>query len=272
MKIISWNIAHRCEPWRCLLDTDADIALLQEAAEPPSGVSQRIEVDPDPWNTDGGGGGLGWRAAVVKLSKEVSVDWIKAKPISKAISGDFAVSQVGTLAAARVTPSSGKPLIVISMYAPWTRPHASTKSSWIISDISAHRLVSDLSAFIGRQRNHRIIAAGDLNILYGYGDYGSPYWKARYQTVFGRMEALGLLFVGPQAPHGRQACPWPAELPRASGNVPTFHSNHQTPATATRQLDFVFASADLADSVCVRAINEPDQWGPSDHCRLQIEI
>ena len=272
MKIISWNIAHKREPWRCLLDMDSDVALLQEAAEPPPGVSQRIEVDPGPWNTAGGGGGLGWRAAVVKLSEKVSVDWIEAKPISKAVSGDFAVSQAGTLSAARVTPASGKPLIVISMYAPWTRPHASTKSRWIISDVSAHRLVSDLSAFIGRQRNHRIIAAGDLNILYGYGDHGSPYWKRRYQTVFDRMDAIGLPFAGPQAPNGRQASPRPKELPQESRNVPTFRTNRKEPKTATRQLDFVFVSESLAESVCVRALNEPGQWGPSDHCRLQIEI
>ena len=32
LKLITWNIARRDAPWRFLLDTDADIALLQEAA------------------------------------------------------------------------------------------------------------------------------------------------------------------------------------------------------------------------------------------------
>ena len=87
------------------------------------------------------------------------------------------------------------------------------------------------------------------------------------------MEALGLPFVGPQHPQGRQADPWPDELPRGSTNVPTYYSAQQkTPAAATRQLDFVFASRGLADSVSVRALNEPAQWGPSDHCRLAIEV
>ena len=83
--------------------------------------------------------------------------------------------------------------------------------------------------------------------------------------------SLGLPFAGPQAPHGgRQADPWPDELPRESLNVPTHYSD--APATATRQLDFVFASKALADSLSVRALNEPDQWGPSDHCRIEIEV
>jgi len=77
------------------------------------------------------------------------------------------------------------------------------------------------------------------------------------------MAAVGIPFVGPQAPEGRQAAPWPTELPKTSGNVPTYHTNFKTPETAERQLDFVFASNSLADSVKVKALNEPDEWGPT---------
>jgi hypothetical protein len=42
---------------------------------------------------------------------------------------------------------------------------------------------------------------------------------------------------------------------------------------ATRQLDFVFASHALANRVSVRALNNnTDEWGPSDHCRVLIEL
>ena len=40
---------------------------------------------------------------------------------------------------------------------------------------------------------------------------------------------------------------------------------------AWRRLDYVFASASIAGSVTVQALNGPAQWGPSDHCRLVIE-
>ena len=49
------------------------------------------------------------------------------------------------------------------------------------------------------QRGHKIIAAGGLNVLYGYVEGGSQYWKARYDTVLSRTEALGLPLVGPCA-------------------------------------------------------------------------
>ncbi len=86
------------------------------------------------------------------------------------------------------------------------------------------------------------------------------------------MEAIGLPFVGPKAPYGRQAAPWPSELPQDSLKVPTFHSSQQTPASATRQLDFVFASRSLGESLQVEALNTVERWGPSDHCQIQIRI
>ena len=277
MNIISWNIARRKECWQRLLDLGADLALLQEAAEPPPEITKHIiSVNPGAWQLAGQDCDRprSWRAAVVRLSDRVEVEeWIEAKPIHEAEAGELAVSRLGTIAAARVRAAGVEPFVCISMYAPWTTPHMSTQSSWrIISDASAHRIVSDLSALVGRQYGHRILAAGDLNILYGYGEHGSGYWAKRYETVFSRMEALGLRFIGPQHPNGRRAVPWPDELPNDSGNVPTYHTTRQTPATATRQLDFAFASAGFADSMAVRALNSPEQWGPSDHCRLQIEI
>src|SRR4051795_6389271 len=155
------------------------------------------------------------------------------------------------------------------MYAAW---ETARTGGTIYADASAHRLLSDLSALISTRRNHRIVAAGDLNILRGYGEYGDSYWKSRYATVFDRAEAMGMRYVGPQAPNGRQAEPWPDELPPDSLNVPTYHTNRQISASATRQLDFVFASASIADRVATAARNDPREWGPSDHCRIDIEV
>ena len=89
------------------------------------------------------------------------------------------------------------------------------------------------------------------------------------------MEALGFEFLGPQCPNGRRAEPTPKGLPPTTGNVPTYYSRSHggTPATAARnQLDYVFASKGFHESVTVRAMNGVDEWGPSDHCRLLIEV
>jgi len=272
MKIISWNIARRDDAWRELLNMDADIALLQEATQPPPDVADKVIIDPAPWITVGAGKNRQWKSAIVDLSQKSKIKWLESKPLENAMPKELGVSRLGTLNAAEVTSADGATFILVSMYAAWENPHAITQSSWIYADASAHRLISDLSALIGQQTKHKIIAAGDLNILYGYGDHGKEYWGARYSTVFTRLESLGLSFVGPQSPNGRMAEPWPDELPQASKNVPTYYTSRQSPSSATRQLDFVFASNSLKENIKVRAINEPENWGPSDHCRVEIIV
>ena len=180
----SGNIAGLIEPWHVLTKMDADVALLQEAGAPPSDTAERVKVDSAPWRTPGVDGNRAWRTSIVKLSERVCVEWIEARALEDAGSGELAVSRLGTLAAAQVTAPGVEPFVVVSMYSLWTRPHASADGSWIVSDASAHRLVSDLTAFIGRQAEHRILAAGDLNI--------PPRVRGARQRILGRTLRIGV--------------------------------------------------------------------------------
>ena len=114
-------------------------------------------------------------------------------------------------------------------------------------------VISDLSGLVDRQEGNRIVVSGDWNILHGYGEHGSTYWKSRYQTVFDRMKAIGLRFVGPQQPNGQPVETPAEELPAGSLDVPTYRTQRDDPSTGKRQLDFVFASESIADSLTVRA-------------------
>ena len=114
---------------------------------------------------------------------------------------------------------------------------------------------------------------GDLNILHGHGDYGSAYWAALYATVFTRMAALGLPFIGPQAPHGRQAEPWPDELPPDSpqrAHLSLLPSNSAT----RRHANWTMCLPPRAWPMrCVFApLTRSSNGGPSDHCRLVIDV
>ena len=259
--VVCWNIErNKTESWEKLREMDADIALLQEAGKPPDGLYPPCILggqDPwEPWEKHH----FGRRpcgVTVAKLSNRVKVEWFKrVLPVRESPAyNELPVSGMGTIAAARVREidSDREPFIAVSMCANWLKP--AVKSSWKgYSDASAHRIISDLSTFIGHKTpsRHRILAAGDLNIIYGAKNNNRYALADRERTVFKRMKALGLKFRGPQAP--------------------TFHSNRQTPATAEDQLDYVFASKGFHESVTVRAMNGVDEWGPSDHCRLLIEI
>ena len=266
----------------------ADIAILQEARKPPPDVANAVEIGPDEhwdshywnsrWYEDRSPRLFDRWAMVVKLSDRVEVDWFKqVSPISDVRDDEFAVSGIGTVAAARVRPQKGRPFIVVSMYARWMKPHQSTGSKWSVGypDGSAHRIISDLSAFIGNvdPATHRILAAGDLNTCYDTkDDYNRQWSTARDHTIWDRMGALGLECLGPWHPNGRQAEPLPDFMKPGNRNVITFRTAKQSPATANQQLDYAFASRGFHESVAVEALNGVDEWGASDHCRLLIEV
>ena len=280
IRLVSWNIAKRSKPWHELAEMahqkEVDVALLQEAGSPPGELVDLVQYQDDVfWNRQ-----LYDRwPLVVQLSDRVEVEWFRqVPPISELGEHDIGVSGIGTIAAARVTPRDRpeEAFVAVSMYARWLKPHPSTHSPWRVgaSDVSAHRILSDLSTFIGHvdPSKHRILAAGDLNISYGSisGPLSLP---EREATVWERFEALGLEFLGPQAPAGRQAAvPLPPEVPADTRNVPTFYRIGESAADARVQLDYAFASRGFHERIRVRALNEIDEWGSSDHCRLLIGV
>ena len=270
LRMWSWNL-NGVVAWEQIVSSGIDVALLQEAPRPAASWPAAVVPDPSAgWGTAGWKPGR-WsrRCAVVQVCDAVRVVARDLGVVGDLDGGGIPVSRAGTLAVADVE-FDGQMVTVVSMYAGWERSCDGRRT--LYADAAAHRLLSDLSSIVTSERGHRVIAAGDLNILNRYGEHGNTYWAARYASVFDRAEAMGLQLVGPQAPYGRQAAPVPAELPEGSLDVPTYHTSRQDPASATRQLDFVFASKAIADRVVVSALNGVEEWGPSDHCRLAIEL
>ena len=291
-KVVCWNMDHNGDSWRKLVQMDADVALLQEPCTVPSDVADRVEIEPPEhwpdWNSCLPKPARALRRPrIAKLSDRVKVDWFKPVPLLEPISKDqIAISEVHTIAAARVSPFDGDsdPFIAVSMYAHWKSPHPSTgrEKNDPQADASAHRIISDLSVFVANADRlpHRILAAGDLNIDCGIDcDWRLhdklPLWDARCRTVWDRMEALDFEYLGPRYPNGRRAVPTPTHLPAETRNVPTQHARQGSPKDARLQLDHVFASRQgFHQTIETRALNgvEKEEWGPSDHARLWIEV
>ena len=256
VRIVSWNISKRTEPWRELVQMarqgNGDVPLLQEAGDPPAYLAHPVRYgNEDFWRGYEYEGRLiydRW-CLVVQLSDRVDVEWFRAvPPISELGEQDIGVSGIGSIAAARVTPHgwpADEAFIVVSIYARWMKPHPSTRTPWRVgaSDVTAHRILSDLSAFIGHEdpTRHRILAAGDLNMIYG-ATGRSPSLPTREKTLWDRMAALGLEFLGPQAPDGWQPSAGQTDVPRDTKNVPTWVHSGGNKEEANRQLDYAFAS------------------------------
>ena len=293
VRIVCWNINRSADACAELREMDADVALLQEVGKDAAESISDIIGKKVAWDWDRS---TIW-PAVVQLSDRVKVDVLE--PVVPAC-GDvakntIAISDARTLAAASVTPlrdgkPAGDPFLVFSMYARWFNPHprvaryrspSGGRNIDIYSDGSAHRIISDLSAFIGHTNpsSHRLLAAGDLNTIYGAADNNRLEKPARAQTIFDRMKALGFEFGGPQWPDAeRTADPVPQGLAKDTKNVPTYLTAMQRRRmtegniVSGNQLDYVFASRGFHETVHVHAMNDVAGFGSSDHCRIRIDI
>ena len=165
LKLLSWNMNQKANNWQVVLGSGVDIALLQEAKAPPVDLADKFMIQQDLEATVSK---LPWRAIVAGLDNSGKFEFvpIKTQPLGGNDPEALMVSRPGTLDAAIVRiKETGEEITVVSLYSTWMSPIKQTGSSWIFADGSAHRLVSDLCGLIGRQKGHKIIAAGDLNIL-----------------------------------------------------------------------------------------------------------
>ena len=104
----------------------------------------------------------------------------------------------------------------------------------------APQMIREIQRYCGADLPY--IVGADLN----------TWWNSE-TTVFGDMMQIGLPLIGPHAA--------------------TFYNPllRQKPSDAQLQLDYVFASRAIAHRLTVRALNDPDDWGTSDHCRIVID-
>ena len=235
MRIICWNTERRRKSWDVLVSehSDADAALLQEACTPTRLAASRFDVGPGPWRTPGSNSAR----AIVGISDDVLVKRISEADIINA-GASSVVANKHIIAAAVIERIDGAAFFTVSVEA-WER--------------NARPLPQVLKAIAKASgRDLPFVVGGDFNV-----------WRGQEPTpIFDDMATAGVPLVGPFGPRG--------------ATTPTkFHRpGHETPADARRQLDYVFASSSIADTVTVNALNEATEeaWGPSDHCRLLIEL
>ena len=251
------------------------MALLQEAGSPPGDVAHLVRYEDDVfWDHR-----LYDRSPqVVQLTDRVSVEWFRPiEPISELGERDIAVSGIGTIAAARIAPRgrTREAFVAVSMYARWIKTSPYNRQSLegrCIGRVGAPDPVGPLRV----RRPPRSVPAPHpcrRRPQHVFGAKGHELsLPERERSVWARFEALGLEFLGPQAPNGRQATTPPPDVPADTSNVPTHALKGQSPEAANRQLDYAFASRGFHEKVSVRALNSVEEWGSSDHCRLLIQV
>jgi hypothetical protein len=269
VELVSWNV-NRHDVWNDLgADTELDFALLQECPRPPAGQLEACVPPADgDWTTTHWPSEL--RTCIAQLSNRYRLVPHGLRDLHNDNLTGLGVSRRGTLSVADIYRGEDRLVTVAAAYAAWER--SPDRTGFIYADASAHRLLSDLTPLLTGRRDERLVVAGDSTSFSGTASTATPTLPRAISpcsTALGRWDCASSVRrrrEGGRRIRGRQ------ELPRDSLKVPTFYHSRQTPATATRQLDFVFATENIADQVTVRAINAVEEWAPSDHCRIAISV
>ena len=254
MKIVSWNMQNKKESWRFLVDQhqDYDFAFVSEACVPPQNA-RRIADDNDwdiPYDT--------WDLQPGEKRKKYRQEVLGIREGWQLVRLDR--DEVVEAASSSLPPKHDQ------IFRRWHRVAIASNADeqyCLVCVVSGHGQAQSLPLLIAgvraalRRRSYDptipIIIAGDLTT----NEQKSP-------EMFARMSEMGLPWAGPCG----------ANYIHISGLKP---HQRETPETAHRRLNHVFVSEGLVDRASVTALNKadknlPDYWGPSDHCRILIEI
>ncbi len=259
LRILSWNIAHTTEAWRRIGELGADVALLQEAVPPPDGYGDLSYVAPpsSDWRCTVRGV-RSFATTVVRLDDRLRFEPVATVPLDEVAGDSIGTSHPGQFAIARLG-LDGLSVTVVSLYGVWERQ----TGVGIYAEASLHRALSDLTPLL--QQRSPLVIAGDLNIFRGYTLDGEAYWRPRYESVFDRLAAYDVDFVGPRGTGALDNC-------RCGGaecdHVRTYRHQRKVDSRPD-QLDFVFANGaarKLLQDCQVVATDET--WAVSDHAPI----
>ena len=232
--LVCWNMFRKAS-WDFLVaeHIDADLAMLQEAYTPTPIAKRSLDVGPGPWRTPGSNSAR----AIVGISSDVEVVRIPEDEVIQAgVPGEAVDRHI--FAAAAIERVDGDPFYAVSIEAWPDIVHAVPEVLRAVTRAGGRELP--------------FVVGGDFNVRRGYDS----------TAIFRDLAAAGVPLVGPFGTDG--------------GTTPTKYDNRRggVPADARRQLDYVFASTSIAETITVRALNGPtkEEWGPSDHCRILIEL
>jgi hypothetical protein len=266
VRLLCWNLGSGKATWADVESAEGhDVALVQQALD-PSGRT-RLQTVPrggSPW----GIGRTPARTAIAQLSDRVQVAEVATAPIDADEPGPLGVSRLGSLTVATLTvAATGDEIDVASVYGQWDAPATGTTDYY--ADAAMHRIVSDLTPLIVDGARPLVIA-GDFNSVRGRATDGPDQrTAARRAGIFDRMDALGLHLAGPCAGTGGRETPAVDGSGADRGDVATFGA---APGDRNQQIDYCYVSDDLASRTTVVALNGDAEWGPSDHCRISIEV
>ena len=241
MRIVSWNMQNLRESWRFVVDRhqEFDFAFVQEACTPTKHVRDYAghwDIPHERWQVRP----KKYKQEVLSISGRWTFDRLDRDTISAlGPAGEPLLAPRFRAAAVARNKTEGQEVCLVCAI---SGPKNSLK---LANTVTAIRRTLKRARFDPQMQ---MIVAGDLTT--------DP---ERTPQTFADTEGLGMQHPGPTVPNYIQK------------------SLGERPETAHRHLDHVFVSDEIADRVTATALNDPDEnsaacWGPSDHCRILIEV
>ena len=245
MKIISWNMQNKRESWRFLFERhgDVDFAFIQEACTPTRYVRRQAsswDIPYERWDVVP----KRYKPEVLRVGDGWRMDRLCRDTISGYAPRGERIIVPRWRAAAVVRRPGREPICLVSI---------------ATGSVQSRRLANTVLAIRRTLRRAKLnpqmamIVAGDLTT--------NP---TRTPETFSAMQEIEMHHLGPHEPNYIQVIGRRAD-------------RRETSETAHRHLNHVFVTKDLKERVTVTALNDPDPdsaayWGPSDHCRILIEV
>jgi hypothetical protein len=276
MRIGSWNLnratwqhrarftngeEHRRASWDALGELELDVALVQEAAPPPPGLTRPptctvpVEQTNDAWRSLPGPQRW-WCAAIASWSPELTDRVLPDRY------RDLDITHQGAYAVAAMTWRDTRVLLA-SVYALWDYAGIHLDAKPRYAETSLHRTISDLTPVIDQARADAlpVVLAGDLNAS---TQHPKPYRDA-YRLVHARLVALGLVNVSVRAADTvLDGC--------TCSDDPCRHVRTYEGATPY-QNDYIYVSASLEPYVRFTEMAQtPMRDAVSDHAPLVIQL
>ena len=267
MRVATWNMKQAVAPKKPLpelwdwLTTEVapDVAVLTEAKVPN-------ETPPPGWDAIWVPGGIGprrrWGTVVagrgVKLAE---VKQLKTGRIFRRSATELAPRWPAAAIVADVMVKSERWATIVGIYG------LTVDANWVSLGDGSHSipaLMDDLAPLFRSDRRDRIILAGDFNLLPNYVQ-SIMRWQDLIDLTTYTADDRGPLpgCSGCDAPTGDEC-----------GHFWT-HRNGNSPNAAVQQIDFIYATPELADelkSLRGGVADFPDAWDVSDHAPLVAEF
>lgn len=268
--IMSWNMNGNPDAWGRALElaesAGVQVALVQEAKPPTSPSIRTVPDTSEPWSIDAHRDvQRGFRTAVAVLDPDIRFASKVPVPFAEHRRGDFTASHPGQFAVIDVLDAENQiAFTAISLYGIWDQDER-----FLFAEGTLHRALSDLTVLFQDRNRTRIVLTGDFNIYRQWANSSiGGNWSPRYDTVFSRLEAYGLRFVGPTSAEPLPNCPCGGGA--QCQHVRTFA--YQRKATnRPYQLDYVFATDSVQVLDC-GVISDETDWTFSDHLPVRATI